>query len=85
MVCLDKADPERGRMIPKESRTCPAEEYVKQHSPVAVLDAVQRELHILDNLNEALLGLRRTSLVSRYHRSSTRRVSTKYITSSTVR
>lgn len=56
-VYLGKVDPETGKIIPKESRSRPAEEYAKHYGSVAVLDAVQKDLHLLGDLNEALPGL----------------------------
>ncbi|MDN5358034.1 MAG: hypothetical protein PWR17_1203 [Candidatus Methanomethylophilaceae archaeon] len=56
-VYLGKVDPETGKIIPKECRTRPAEEYAKHYGSVAVLDTVRRDLHILGDLNEALPSL----------------------------
>jgi len=54
---LGKVDPETGKIIPKESRTRPVEEYAKHYGSVAILDAVQIELGLSDDLKEALPGL----------------------------
>ena len=56
-VYLGKVDPETGEIIPKESRKRPAEEHAKFYGSVAVLDAVQKELGILDDLSETFAGL----------------------------
>ena len=58
-VYLGKVDPETGKIIPKESRRRPAEEHAKLYGPVAVLDAVQRELGLLEDLSGAFAGLER--------------------------
>ena len=56
-VYLGKVDPETGKIIPKERRTRPAEEYAKHYGSVAILDAVQKELGLLEDLKECFPGL----------------------------
>jgi hypothetical protein len=56
-VYLGKVDPETGKIIPKESRARPAEEYAKFYGPVAVLDSVQKELGLLEDLFDNFAGL----------------------------
>jgi hypothetical protein len=53
-VYLGKVDPETGEIIPKESRSRPAEEYAKHYGSVAVLDAIQKRLGILDDLKDCI-------------------------------
>lgn len=59
VIYLGKVDPETGKIIPKESRSRPAEEHAKHYGQAAVLDAVQKELGLLDDLNGCLPGLGR--------------------------
>ena len=56
-VYLGKVDAETGKIIPKRSAKRPAEEYAKHYGAVAVLDAVQKELGLLDDLFETFAGL----------------------------
>jgi len=56
-VYLGRVDPETGKIIPKESRSRPSEEYAKYYGSVAILDAVQKELGLLEDLFENFTGL----------------------------
>ena len=48
---LGKVDPETGKIIPKETRSAPKEEYAKFYGSVKFLDGVQKELGIFDDLD----------------------------------
>ena len=48
---LGKVDPETGKIIPKEPRKAPSEEYAKFYGSVNFLDRVQKELGIFDDLD----------------------------------
>jgi transposase len=61
-VYLGKVDPETGKIIPKESRSRPSEEYAKHYGSVAVLDSIQKELGLLEDLAECFPGLDRNIL-----------------------
>ena len=49
-IYLGKVDPETGNIIPKENRTPPKEEYVKDYGSIAVLDKVQDDLGLFEDL-----------------------------------
>lgn len=61
-VYLGRVDPETGEIIPKQSRRRPEEEHAKEYGAVAVLDAIQRELGLLEDLDETFPGLSRKIL-----------------------
>ena len=48
---LGKVDSETGKIIPKETRNAPKEEYAKFYGSVKFLDGVQKELGIFDDLD----------------------------------
>lgn len=56
-VYLGRVDPESGKIIPKESRSMPAEIHAKDYGNVALLDHIQSELDILEDLKECFQGL----------------------------
>ena len=49
-IYLGKVDPETGNIIPKENRTPPKEEYVKDYGSIAILDKVQDDLGLFEDL-----------------------------------
>lgn len=49
-IYLGKVDPKTGSIIPKQNRTPPKEEYVKEYGTVAVLDKVQADLGLFEDL-----------------------------------
>lgn len=49
---LGKADPETGKIIPKESKKVPTEEHVRKYGCVMVFYRIQSNLGILDDLCE---------------------------------
>jgi len=61
-VYLGRVDLETGKIIPKQSRRRPEEEHAKEYGAVAVLDAIQREMGLLEDLDEAFPGLSRNIL-----------------------
>ena len=48
---LGKVDPETGRIIPKESRSRPKEEYAKHYGSVRFLDGIQKSMGIFEDLD----------------------------------
>lgn len=48
---LGKVDPETGKIIPKESRERPKEEYAKFYGTVQALDGIQKEMELYDDLD----------------------------------
>jgi len=48
---LGKVDPETGKIIPKESRSRPKEEYAKFYGSVNFLDGIQKEMGIYEDLD----------------------------------
>ena len=48
---LGKVDPETGRIIPKESRSRPKEEYAKHYGAVKALDGIQKQMGIFEDLD----------------------------------
>ncbi len=48
---LGKVDPETGRIIPKESRSRPKEEYAKHYGSVRFLDGIQKGMGIFEDLD----------------------------------
>ena len=54
---LGKVDPETGKIIPKESRERPKEEYAKFYGSVRFLDGVQKEMGIFEDLDAVFTTL----------------------------
>jgi len=50
-IYLGKVDPETGKIIPKETRSAPKEEYPKFYGSVKFLNGVQKELEIFEDLD----------------------------------
>ena len=48
---LGRVDPETGKIIPKESRSRPKEEYAKHYGSVKFLDGIQKDMGIFDDLD----------------------------------
>lgn len=48
---LGKVDPETGKIIPKESRSRPKEEYAKHYGTVNFLDCIQKDMGIFEDLD----------------------------------
>ena len=48
---LGKVDPETGKIIPKESRSRPKEEYAKHYGAVKALDGIQKQMGIFEDLD----------------------------------
>ena len=48
---LGKVDPETGKIIPKESRSRPKEEYAKFYGTVDFLDGIQKDMGIFEDLD----------------------------------
>lgn len=48
---LGKVDPETGKIIPKETRKRPTEEYAKFYGSVKALDGIQKQLGLYEDLN----------------------------------
>lgn len=48
---LGKVDPETGKIIPKDARNRPKEEYAKHYGAVKFLDGVQKEMGIFEDLD----------------------------------
>lgn len=52
---LGKVDPETGKIIPKDSRKRPTEEYAKFYGSVKALDGIQKQLGLFEDL-DAIFG-----------------------------
>jgi len=48
---LGKVDPETGKIIPKETRTRPKEEYAKFYGTAQALDGIQKQMGLFDDLD----------------------------------
>lgn len=48
---LGRVDPETGKIIPKESRSRPKEEYAKHYGAVKALDGIQKQMGIFEDLD----------------------------------
>ena len=48
---LGRVDPETGKIIPKESRSRPKEEYAKHYGSVRFLDGIQKDMRIFEDLD----------------------------------
>ncbi|MFA6647218.1 MAG: IS1634 family transposase [Candidatus Izemoplasmatales bacterium] len=54
---LGKVDPETGRIIPKESRKRPDEEYAKFYGTVHALDGIQKKMGLFEDLDSVFIGM----------------------------
>ena len=54
---LGRVDPETGKIIPKESRSRPKEEYAKHYGSVRFLDGIQKDMGIFEDLDEVFTTL----------------------------
>jgi len=54
---LGKVDPETGKIIPKESRQRPKEEYAKFYGTVQALDGVQRQIGLFEDLDAVFVNM----------------------------
>lgn len=54
---LGRVDLETGKIIPKESRSRPKEEYAKHYGSVRFLDGIQKDMGIFEDLDEVFTAL----------------------------
>lgn len=54
---LGKVDPETGKIIPKESRERPKEEYAKYYGTVQALDGVQKQIGLFEDLDSVFVNM----------------------------
>lgn len=54
---LGKVDPKTGKIIPKESRKRPEEEYAKFYGTVQALDGIQKKMGLFEDLDSVFIGM----------------------------